>query len=108
MICLHGTISFGTATGTGEPDEFGIPRSSIEWGDYVPCMYLAVTDDQRGRYEDGHFHRSAYTVHIAPPAPYEAKRARLRSIDGRDLGEFPVQSVTQAVIIKHVEIDLGV
>lgn len=106
MLLVNGSISFGTATGSTEPDKYGMPTSGISWGNEVPCMYKAVTDDHRGRYEDGKFRQSAFVVHVKEHIT--AQRAKLYTVDGDALGEFPIQSITKFRLLNITEVTLGV
>lgn len=106
MLLLNGSISFGTTTGSNEPDAYGMPTSGMDWGSEIPCMYKAVTDDHRGRYEDGKFHQSAFIVHVKEHIT--AHRAKLYTVDGKVLGEFPIQSITKFRLLNVTEITLGV
>lgn len=96
MILDNGTLQVQTTTGGGLVG--GIPQeATLQWGDPIPCHIVANTYNQRGTFKDTTFTQSSYTVwfdyglHI-----FNAKRVRLISGKGEQLGEFEVQSIEHA------------
>ena len=104
MILDNGTLQVQTTTGGGLVG--GIPQeATLQWGDPIPCHIVANTYNQRGTFKDSTFTQSSYTVwfdyglHI-----FNAKRVRLISGKGEQLGEFEVQSIEHADLVERTKI----
>lgn len=109
LLRYSGYVSLSIRRGSEEPDEDGVPQTTLDWCLDLPCMYRAVRDDKRGTYTDGQHERHAYEVHIdhTDLPEGEVKRARLRTTTGVPLGTFPVQSVTELPLTGRIALDLG-
>lgn len=57
-----------------ETNEYGeITASAIAWGSSARCVIVTNTDNRLGKYEDGEFRMSAYTVYIDARSPLFVK-----------------------------------
>lgn len=58
----NATIQFSLGSGV-DYDENGIPITTEgEWSEPIDCNAKAISDTRRGRYEDGVFRQSSYSV----------------------------------------------
>lgn len=90
----------------GHIDDNGIPVSgSVSWGDDVECKYFAVTNDNKGRYNDGEFKRIAYEI-TTENMDFDAKIIRLKDSKGRVICEKEVQSLEELEDVQRVKITI--
>lgn len=93
MIIQNGTIEVKTKTGGGIDPETGYPVKGEEhWGEPIPCQWIPNRNDMLGRVNGEHFIIAHYVV-LIEEQPFTAEQIRLRTIDGRDLGEFSLMYV---------------
>lgn len=86
-------------------NEDGDPIKGVpEYGEAIPCHIKTVTDNRRGRYEDGEFRQATFEVLVEQPAEhFRATEVKLLR-DGDDLGEFKVQSVEPLAVLGRIRI----
>ena len=88
MIIQNGTIEVKTKTGGGIDPETGYPvKGEASCGDPIPCQWIPNRNDMLGRINGEHFIIAHYVV-LIEAQPFNAEQVRLRTLDGRDLGEF--------------------
>ncbi|WP_416995983.1 hypothetical protein [Alistipes putredinis] len=88
MIIQNGTIEVKTKTGGGIDPETGYPvKGEAAWGEPIPCQWIPNRNDMLGRINGEHFIIAHYVV-LIEAQPFNAEQVRLRTLDGRDLGEF--------------------
>lgn len=100
MIIQNGTIEVKTKTGGGIDPETGYPvKGEAAWGEPIPCQWIPDRNDRFGRSNDmlgringEHFIIAHYVV-LIEAQPFNAEQVRLRTLDGRDLGEFSLMYV---------------
>lgn len=93
--------------GSGGFDELGRPvKSSLMYGNPIPCMYKAQVLDKRGEHKDGRYTRRVYVVHFDSSNILNSKRARLMDASGNVLSDMTVQRVEVAKILGHTEVEL--
>jgi hypothetical protein len=87
----NGYLQYFSSMGGGF-DEDGEPIGATEaWSDPVDCFIETVTNNSKGRYEDGKFNQASYEVLVENGAvPIDINRVRLVRL-GKTLGEFAVQ-----------------
>lgn len=84
----------------GDPIEGGVAT----WSETVPCSIQTVTNNSKGRYEDGKFNQASYEVLVENGTiPPDANRVRL--VRGEvQLGEYPVQGKPIPTVMERVKI----
>ena len=88
MIIQNGTIEVKTKTGGGIDPETGYPvKGEAAWGEPIPCQWIPNRNDMLGRINGEHFIIAHYVV-LIEAQPFNAEQVRLRTLDGRDIGEF--------------------
>ena len=84
----------------GEPIAAGTPTLSKA----IPCSIKTVTNNSKGRYEDGKFNQASYEILVETANfPLSVKRVRLQR-KGIDLGEFAVQGLPIPITMDRVKI----
>lgn len=86
----NGTLSYCepdiTLNDDGEP-----VINSLSWSNDIPCLIRVVTNNSKGRYEDGKFNQASYEVLVeSSDMPLDIKRVQLTHY-GKSLGEFAIQ-----------------
>lgn len=100
----NGTLQYGTFTGGGFNDDGEPITGTTSWSEAIPCSISAVTNNSKGRYEDGKFNQASYTVLVEKTDfPLDIKRVRLQRY-GIDLGEFAVQGLPIPTSIDRIKI----
>lgn len=100
----NGTIQYNIHTGGGFNDE-GEPVDFVDaWSDAVKCFIRTVTDNSKGRYEDGKFNQASYEVLVESGGiPEDANRVRL--VRGKTgLGDFTVQGKPLPLAMDRIKI----
>ena len=87
----NGTLQYSISSGGGF-DEGGAPIPESEtWSEEIPCSIKTVTNNSRGRYEDGRFDQTTFDVLVEygtiPLSVTFVKLAR----NGVFLGDFRLQ-----------------
>lgn len=63
------------------------------WSDGMPCLIKPITNNSKGRYEDGKYSQASYEVLVESAClPNDINRIKLQR-DGQELGEFAVQGI---------------
>lgn len=94
--------SVGGFNEDGEPIAAGTPSYSED----IPCSIRTVTNNSKGRYEDGKFNQASYEVLVETAnCPLDINRVRLYR-SGICLGEFAVQGVPTPTSMDRVIIVL--
>ena len=93
-------ISEGGFNEDGEPIAAGSPT----WSEAIPCSIKEVTNNSKGRYEDGKFNQASYTILVEPAnIPLDVTRVRLQR-KGIELGEYAVQGLPTPTTMGRVKI----
>lgn len=87
----NGTLQYCIFKG-GRFNDNGEPiAGKLLYSDAIPCLIKTITNNSKGRYEDGKFNQYSYEILIETAnIPFNVKRVRLNR-DGIELGEFTVQ-----------------
>lgn len=89
LVPANGTIVPKIVSGGGINDD-GIPVPVVEsWGDPISCRIQTNSYSEKGKYEDGKFTMSSYTIYTDIQS-FTADRIKVY-INGIDRGEFNVQ-----------------
>lgn len=89
----NGTIKYHILIGNGFNDDGEPLAAETSWSDHIPCSIRTVTNNSKGRYEDGKFNQASYEILVETAGfPLDIKRVRLQR-DGVELGEFAVQGL---------------
>lgn len=100
----NGTLQYCTFTGGGFNDDGEPITGTTSWSEAIPCSISAVTNNSKGRYEDGKFNQASYTVLVEKTDfPLDIKRVRLQRY-GIDLGEFAVQGLPIPTSMDRIKI----
>ena len=84
----------------GEPIAVGTPT----WSEEIPCSIKAITNNSKGRYEDGKFNQASFEVLVETANfPLDISRIKLER-RGIVLGEFAIQGVPTPTIMDRVKI----
>lgn len=101
MIIQNGTIEVKTKSGGGIDPETGYPINCKElWGEPIPCQWSPNRNNMLGISNGEHFTVASYVV-LIEEQQFDAEQIRLRTIDGKNLGEFslmyaePLEAVCQ-------------
>jgi hypothetical protein len=101
-MIINGTIQYQVVAGGGF-DEKGNPIPvSTDWSVPVECGIKENSYSNKGSYIDGKFTIASFEV-LVGEAPESFKRVKLTRA-GRNLGEFPVQSVRPLINVGRVKI----
>lgn len=86
-------------------NEDGEPiKGNPEYGEPIPCHIRTITDNRRGRYEDGEFRQASYEVLLEQPREhFTADKVKLCRY-GDLLGEYDVQSVEPLTVLGRIRI----
>lgn len=100
----NGMLQFSTFASGGFNDD-GEPIMGINsWSEAIPCSIKAVTNNSKGRYEDGKFNQASYEV-LAEPDNRLLTVKRIRLFRGEtELGEFVVQGLPTPTIMDRIKI----
>lgn len=78
--------------GTSNENEFGeLVESTSLWSDPIPCHIKTNSDNRKGKYEDGEFRQSSFTILTEQMDNLSFNRVRLER-QGEDLGDFGVMN----------------
>lgn len=90
----NGTIAY-EITPEGSLNEYGEPVAAAStWSAPTECAISVISDNRKGRYEDGIFRQASFSILIEGDAA-EQQFSRIRLTRAAEqLGEFQVQSVT--------------
>jgi len=77
--------------------------SSVDWSKEIECTYQANTLNNRGRYEDGNFTQSTYTI-IVYDLDFTATYIRLSDSRSNMVCEKEVQSVEVLENVQRVKV----
>lgn len=93
-------ISKGGFNDDGEPIAVG----SVTWSEEIPCSINAITNNSKGRYEDGKFNQASYSV-LVESANISLDVTRLKlTRSGVFLGEYAVQGLPIPTSMNRVKI----
>lgn len=89
----NGQIRY-TTQGKSQLNEYGeLEDEQDEWSDYLPCSIMTNSDTRKGKYEDGQFRQSSFTILTELlTSPYSITRVQINR-EGENLGEYQIQSV---------------
>lgn len=75
-------------------DEDGNPIAGVpSYADPIPCYIRTVTDNRKGRYEDGVFRQASFEVLLEQPGEHFTASVVKLERYGDSLGEYTVQSI---------------
>lgn len=74
-----------------------------ELGEVIPCRIQTNTKNNQGKYQDGKFIISSYSILIQLKPQFEASRIKI-NLSGKDLGEFEVQNVEYLTVVGRIKI----
>lgn len=97
----NGILRYQIISETGFNDD-GEPIASDSWSEAIPCSIKTVTNNSKGRYEDGKFNQASYEV-LIETIPLDVRRVKLER-DGITLGEYPVQGLPTPTTMGRVKI----
>lgn len=97
----NGVLRYQIISRNGFNDD-GEPIASDAWSDVIPCSIKTVTNNSKGRYEDGKFNQASYEV-LVETIPLDVRRIRLER-DGILLGEYPIQGLPTPTTMGRVKI----
>ena len=97
----NGILRYQIISETGFNDD-GEPIASGSWSEEIPCSIKTVTNNSKGRYEDGKFNQASYEV-LIETIPLDVRRVKLER-DGITLGEYPVQGLPTPTTMGRVKI----
>ncbi len=86
-------------------NEYGEPIDGIDsWSTPISCFIKTVTNNSKGRYEDGKFNQASYEILVeSEQIPIDINRVRLvRS--KVELGEYAVQGKPIPTVMERVKI----
>jgi hypothetical protein len=94
MIIQNGTIEVKAKTGGGINPETGYPVKpvNVSWSEPIPCQYSANKYNKLGKYNGEHFTVAQYIV-LLEEQPFEAEQVKLKSLDGKVIGEFSIMEI---------------
>ena len=98
----NGILRYQIISDNGFNDDGEPVRSSDSWSEIIPCSIKAVTNNSKGRYEDGKFNQASYEV-LVETIPLDVRRVKLER-DGITLGEYPVQGLPTPTTMGRVKI----
>lgn len=100
----NGTLQFSTFAEGGFTSD-GEPIAGFDgWSEAIPCSIKTVTNNSKGRYDDGKFTQTSYEVLVEPDERLlDVKRVRL--VRGEmELGEYPVQGLPIPTVMDRMKI----
>lgn len=97
----NGILRYQIISENGFNDD-GEPFASVAWSEAIPCSIKTVTNNSKGRYEDGKFNQASYEV-LVETIPLDVRRIRLER-DGILLGEYPIQGLPTPTTMGRVKI----
>lgn len=98
----NGTLRYEILS-EGEVDEYGEPNpAQCAWSEAIPCSIKTNSDNRKGRYEDGVFRQSSFTI-LLECIPFPYNRVKLERL-GEALGEFRVMSVEPLTTVGRIQI----
>ena len=99
-ILQYCSISEGGFNENGEPIAVG----KQIWSEAIPCLIKTITNNSKGRYEDGKFNQASYEILIETANfPLSVKRVRVHR-QWLFLGEFAVQGLPIPTTMDRVKI----
>lgn len=102
LVPANGVIVPKIVSGGGIDDD-GIPVPVVEsWGEPIECRIQTNSYSEKGKYEDGKFTMSSYTIYT-DIQPFTAERIRV-SINGTERGEFNIQYLETLSITGQMKI----
>jgi hypothetical protein len=102
----NGLLQYNIHTDGGFNDD-GEPIGSVDsWSEAVRCHIETVTNNSKGRYEDGKFNQASYEVLVeAGTIPADTNRVKLTR-GKTELGEFSVQGRPEPLSMDRVKITI--
>lgn len=108
QIFPNGTLRYATTMIGGDLDEYGNPVPANEADiNEVPCTITALTENRKGKYEDGQYKNSAYSVTCDLEKvgnSFNPKTIQLTHEFKGYLGDFQVQRIEYYKLTGTVEI----
>lgn len=100
----NGTLQYNIFV-SGSFNEDGEPiAADNSWSEEIPCSIKTVTNNSKGRYEDGKFNQASYEILVETAnLPIDIKRLKLFRW-GIDLGEFAVQGLPVPTTMNRIKI----
>lgn len=99
----NGYLQEKIVTEAGFNDDGEPIAGSIDWGEKIECSIKTLTDSRKGRYEDGEFRISSFTILIEDRASFMPLYVKLNRYDV-DLGEYKVQSIEPLESVGRIQI----
>lgn len=96
---MNGRIQSQIVSGGGENEYGETIAAQTTWGEKVNCKYQANTMNNRGRYTDGEFTQSAFTITITD-MNFTANVIRL--FDSRD-NEVCIKEVQSLEVLESIQ-----
>lgn len=100
----NGKLQFSTFVEGGFNGD-GEPIKGVDgWSEDIPCSIKTVTNNSKGRYEDGKFNQASYEV-LTESDNRLLTVKRIRLFRGEtELGEFVVQGLPTPTIMDRIKI----
>ncbi len=100
----NGYLQYLTHTEGGFNEDGEPIMGTDSWSAPVSCFIKTVTNNSKGRYEDGKFNQASYEVLVENgQIPIDTNRVKLVRQDV-ELGEYVVQGKPTPIILDRVEI----
>lgn len=100
-MIINGKILYQVKSGGGIVNGNPVPVQ-VDWLP-IECNIKTNSNTTKGRYIDGNFRMASYEV-LIELTDFTANRVKLVDIMGRDLGEFPVQSIEHLEAVQNTKI----
>ena len=100
----NGTLQYCLFTEGGFNNDGEPIISTPNFSEAIPCLIQAITNNSKGRYEDGKFNQSSYEILVeSANFPLDVKRIRLQRY-GIELGEFAIQGIPTPTSMNRIKI----
>ncbi len=106
MIIPNGTIQVKRKKGNGgvNPDTgYAVRPSAAEWGDPIPCQYIAEKYNALALSDGEHVTAAEYTV-LIDEQPFSGRQLRLADSNGETVGEYSVIRVQPLGAVCEIKI----
>ena len=101
----NGTLQYSIPSEVGfNEDGEPIAAGSVFFSEDIPCLIRVVTNNSKGRYEDGKFNQASYEILVeSANFPLTVNRVKLFRA-GVFLGEFAIQGLPTPTTMDRVKI----
>ena len=93
-------VTEGGFNDDGEPVSGG-----VDWGSEIPCSIKTLTDNRKGRYDDGEFRIASFIILIEERNDFYPSHIKLTRYDV-ELGEYKVQSIEPLKSVGRIQIQV--